>query len=77
MKNWPDVISKFIDFLKQPSGLGVFVILILAGLIFHLFPLWLVGERLDNTMRETSQQQIRALDQIVSILKENKMAIGE
>ena len=77
MKTWPDVISKFIDFLKKPTGAGVFILSIAIIAFLVAYPWFLLGKELNETIRETSRQQISAINQITDILKDKKMAIGE
>lgn len=74
MKTWPDVVYKFIDFLKKPTGAGIFIITFIILGFLIAFPWWVLGQKLDNTIRETSKQQITAINQIVEVLKEKKMA---
>ena len=50
--SWTEVLSKLLDFLKNPSGLGVFALVVLFFLIIYVLPIAVMtGVSWDNTNR--------------------------
>ena len=52
MTSWEDVASKAMDFLKNPTGLGVFIIALFFAFLIYVLPLGVVTwTSWDNTNR--------------------------
>lgn len=66
-----DVVSKFLDFLNRPSGLGVFVLVCILALLFYVVPLLIVGglsydntNRLERANKEGTAQVVNAIQDL-------------
>jgi hypothetical protein len=69
--SWSDVTGKFLDFLKNPSGLGVFVLLLSFMFLIYVIPVGLLAWlNYDGSTRIVS-----AIRELKTDLKERAMAI--